>query len=97
MVWRWTCQGRELEEQNEMLGSSTKRGQVIARRDGDGDGLPEGGLNIQVKSARGGKIVVFRNYDERNDRNLYTTYLIHDGENFESSLGKIITMESMKL
>jgi len=97
MLWRWTYQGRELEEQNEVLGSSTKRSHVIARRDQDGDDLPEGGLNIQVKSAHGGKIVVFRNYDERNDRNLYTTYLIHDGENFESSLGKIITMESMKL
>jgi hypothetical protein len=59
--------------------------------------LPDGGLNIQVKSAIGGKIIVFRNYDERNDRNLYTTYLINDSENFEQSLGKIITLESMKL
>ena len=59
--------------------------------------LPDGGLNIQVKTAHGGKIVIFRNYDERNDRNSYTTYLIHDGENFEQSLGKIITLESMKL
>ena len=73
----------------------SRRGNIVRSRD-DND-LPEGGLNIQVKSAHGGKIVIFRNYDERNDRNLYTTYLIHDSENFESSLGKIITMESMKL
>ena len=80
-----------------MTSSSSKqrRNTIISRRD-DND-LPEGGLNIQVKTAHGGKIVIFRNYDERNDRNVYTTYLIHDGENFEQSLGKIITLESMKL
>jgi hypothetical protein len=59
--------------------------------------LPEGGLNIQVKSAIGGKIVIFRSYDDRNDRNLYSTYLIPDTEQFEQSLGKIITMETLKL
>ncbi len=96
MVWRWSQVGRELEE-NCPVTSVSKRGHVIARRDRDGDDLPEGGLNIQVKSAHGGKIVVFRNYDDRTDRNTYTTYLIPDGENFESSLGKMITMESMKL
>jgi hypothetical protein len=59
--------------------------------------LPEGGLNIQVKSAIGGKIIIFRTYDDRTDRNLYSTYLIPDNENFQESLGKIITMESLKL
>ena len=77
--------------------SSTKARRLGSVRRSDETDLPEGGLNIQVKSALGGKIVIFRNYDERNDRNLYTTYLIHDGENFESSLGKIITLESIKL
>jgi hypothetical protein len=59
--------------------------------------LPEGGLNIQVKSAIGGKIVIFRSYDDRHDRNCYSTYLIPDTERFEESLGKIITMETLKL
>ena len=59
--------------------------------------LPEGGLNIQVKSAIGGKIVIFRSYDERTDRNSYSTYLVPDTEVFQESLGKIITMESLKL
>lgn len=77
--------------------TSTKTRRLGPIRRSDETDLPEGGLNIQVKSALGGKIVIFRNYDERNDRNLYTTYLIPDGENFESSLGKMITMESMKL
>jgi len=59
--------------------------------------LPEGGLNIQVKSAIGGKIVIFRSYDDRHDRNCYSTYLIPDTDVFQESLGKIITMESLKL
>lgn len=108
MKWfdRWftnKCkQALGIEEEHEaedayvpITSSKQRRNTIISRR--DENDLPEGGLNIQVKSALGGKIVIFRNYDERNDRNVYTTYLIHDGENFESSLGKIITMESMKL
>jgi hypothetical protein len=108
MKWfdRWftnKCkQALGIEEEHEtedaytpMTSSKQRRNTIISRR--DENDLPEGGLNIQVKSALGGKIIIFRNYDERNDRNVYTTYLIHDGENFESSLGRIITMESMKL
>ena len=80
-----------------MTSSKPRRNTILSRRVDDSIDLPDGGLNIQVKSAIGGKIIVFRNYDERNDRNTYTTYIINDGENFEQSLGKIITLESMKL
>jgi hypothetical protein len=61
------------------------------------DDYPDGGLNIQVKSAIGGKIVIFRNYDQRTDRTNHTTYIINSDENFSESLGKIITTESLKL
>jgi hypothetical protein len=71
-----------------------RRGLVTTSGDMD---LPEGGLNIQVKNAIGGKIVIFRSYDDRTDRNCYSTYLIPDTEVFQESLGKIITMESLKL
>ena len=54
---------------------STKTRRLGPIRRSDETDLPEGGLNIQVKSALGGKIVIFRNYDERNDRNLYTCLL----------------------
>lgn len=61
------------------------------------DDYPDGGLNIQVKSAIGGKIVIFRHYDQRTDRTNHTTYIINSDENFSESLGKIITTESLKL
>ena len=80
---------------NNISSQKTRRG-LVATVANDMD-LPDGGLNIQVKGAIGGKIVIFRSYDERNDRNCYSTYLIPDGENFQESLGKIITMESLKL
>jgi hypothetical protein len=88
---------REEDSYQPMTSTKQRRNTILARRVDDSIDLPDGGLNIQVKSAHGGKIVIFRNYDERNDRNVYTTYLIHDNENFEQSLGKIITLESMKL
>ena len=78
------------------INSAKKRRGLVAVSSHDMD-LPEGGLNIQVKSAIGGKIVIFRSYDERTDRNCYSTYLIPDTEVFQESLGKIITMESLKL
>jgi hypothetical protein len=61
------------------------------------DELPDGGLNIQVKAAMGGKIVVFRNYDSKSDRHKYTTYIIPDEQDFEKELGKMITLESMRI
>lgn len=54
-------------------------------------------LNITVKAAIGGRIVQFRHYDRVKDRNDYRTYIITDAEPFEESLGKIITMEAMRL
>ena len=60
----------------------------------DYDEAPD--LNITVKAAIGGRIVQFRHYDRVKDRNHYRTYIITDEESFETSLGKIITMEAMR-
>jgi hypothetical protein len=73
--------------------SSSKHNRLISVT----DDYPDGGLNIQVKSAIGGKIVIFRHYDQRTDRTNHTTYIINSDENFSESLGKIITTESLKL
>lgn len=70
-------------------------GQLIASRDSDYE--DEGALNITVKAAIGGRIVQFRHHDRVKDRNTYRTYIITDAEPFETSLGKIITMETMRI
>lgn len=53
-------------------------------------------LNISITSANGGKIVAFRRYDHRTDRNDNKIYVIPDDQDFNTELGKMITMESMR-
>ncbi len=55
------------------------------------------GLNIIVRKAMGGKIVTFRTYDHKTDRNTHKLYVIPDDHDFEKELGKLITLESMRL
>jgi hypothetical protein len=54
------------------------------------------GLNITVRAAIGGKIVSFRHYDRKADRNYWKTYIIPEELDFERELGKMITLESMR-
>jgi len=54
------------------------------------------GLNIQVHAAHGGKIVTFRKYDRKSDRNNNNVYIIPDDQDFERELGKLITLEAMR-
>lgn len=55
------------------------------------------GLNIIVRKAMGGKIVTFRTYDHKTDRSNHKLYVIPDDHDFEKELGKLITLESMRL
>lgn len=86
LIARWARQGCELLDE-------TVR-EKIATRD-TYEGAPD--LNITVKAAIGGRIVQFRHYDGSKDRNTFRTYIITNEEPFEESLGKIITMESMRI
>lgn len=55
------------------------------------------GLNITVRQALGGKIVSFRHHDSKADRYYWKTYVVPEGMDFEHELGKMITLESMRL
>ena len=54
------------------------------------------GLNITVRKAIGGKIVTFRHYDSKTDRNMWKNYVIPEDHDYECELGKMITLESMR-
>jgi len=54
------------------------------------------GLNIHVRSAIGGRIVRFRHYDRRADRNYHKVYIVPEDQDFERELGRMITLESMR-
>lgn len=56
----------------------------------------DGGLSMRVFKAHGGKIVSFNHYDRKTDREHRSVYIITDEQDFETELGKMITMESMR-
>jgi hypothetical protein len=54
-------------------------------------------LNFKIYSAVGGKVVEFRRYDRKGDRNDSTTYIITNDQDFGDRIAKIATMEQLKL
>ena len=92
MLWRWSYQGQELEEQNTKI----SRG-LVTSRDSEAVCGDEPILNFKVYSAVGGKVVEFRRYDRHKDRNDTTTYIITNDQDFGERISKIATMEKLKL
>lgn len=70
------------------------RGLGATSRDVDGE---DQGLNIIVRAAVGGRIVSFRHHDQKSDRYYWKTYVIPEDLDFERELGKMITLESMRM
>lgn len=97
MKWfkRWLAravvEGHEIGE--DTTARVTKASRLVSARDIDSDE----GLNIMVRKAMGGKIVTFRTYDPKTDRNNHKIYVIPDDHDFEKELGKLITLESMRM
>jgi hypothetical protein len=54
------------------------------------------GLRINVKRIHGGTVVTFYRYDNHKDRSDNRHYIIHEDSDFNTELGKLITMESMR-
>ena len=65
---------------------------LVSRSDIDS----EEGLSITVRSAIGGRVVTFRQYDRKTDRSYHRLYVVPDDQDFERELGKMITLESMR-
>ena len=91
-LWRWTYEGRELNEEN----AKVSRG-LVTTRDSEAVCGDEPILNFKVYSAVGGKVVEFRRYDRKIDRNDTTTYIITNDQDFGERISKIATMEKLKL
>lgn len=93
LIWRWGQEGREVDEVE--YSPKTMRNKLI--RAGGGDIDSDDGLNITVRKAVGGKIVSFRHYDHKTDRTNYKIYVVSDDLEFDKELGKMITLESMRM
>ena len=96
LISQWSAEGRELwEEDSPMPMTKTTRSRLSIRGSNDIDS--EDGLNITVRKAIGGKIVTFRHYDHKTDRTNHKLYVIPDDLDFDKELGKMITLESMRM
>jgi hypothetical protein len=94
LIWQWNQEGRELADYD--TGAvQQKRSRLTIRPSNDIDS--DEGLNITVRKAVGGKIVSFRNYDHKQDRTNYKLYVVSDDMDFDKELGKMITLESIRM
>ncbi len=89
LVANWAQQG---SEEN----AKVSRG-LVTSRDSEAVCGDEPILNFKVYSAVGGKVVEFRPYDRKIDRNDTTTYIITNDQDFGERISKIATMEKLKL
>lgn len=97
MKWlvRWfikQAQKVDAEDRESRIYGTVATPKLARGSDVDGDE----GLNITVRNALGGKIISFRHYDHKTDRNTFKLYVIPDDHDFEKELGKLITLESMR-
>ena len=91
MIWRWSSQGREMEEDNCKV---PRQGQVIGSRDShELGGEP---LRFNIFRANGGTVIQTHIYDRQKDRNLQQLHIIGHDQDLGTSLAKIITMESLR-
>lgn len=52
--------------------------------------------HISICNTIGGKIIEFRRYDKRLDKQYLSRYIISDGADFEQSLAKLINLEDIR-
>lgn len=95
MLWRYVW--RKMKEIGNEPDEIESRGTLATAKVRASDDVDsDDGLNITVRKAIGGKIVTFRHYDRKTDRNSWKNYVIPDDLDFERELGKMITLESMR-
>ena len=97
LIWRWGQEGREIADYDDIAVQPKQRNRGLALRSTVNDIDSDDGLNITVRKAVGGKIVSFRHYDHKQDRSNYKIYVVSDDLDFDKELGKMITLESMRM
>ena len=90
---RWAWENRDMPDlgAKECVPMNKLRGQSIEVEESWGDGL-----RMNVRKIIGGFVVSFRTYDRIKDRSDERHYIITDEQDFNTELGKMITMESMR-
>ena len=92
--WLWAYDNRDSIEQDITKESGKLRGLQIQPVEESPSW--QDGLRMNVKKVIGGFIVSFRTYDRVKDRSDERHYIITDEQDFNTELGKMITLESMR-
>jgi hypothetical protein len=91
---KWAWENRDIADVAESPRAMTSTKHLVLQEE---DSAPwNDGLRINVKKMIGGYVVSFRYYDRVKDRSDDRNYIITDEQDFNSELGKMITMESMR-
>jgi hypothetical protein len=90
LVASWAREGRNYEEDCTEPGRLISTAECASIND-------DPVLNFKVYTAVGGKVVEFRRYDRKSDRNDSTTYILTNDQDFGDRIAKIATMEKLKL
>ena len=84
---------RDANEEAE-YSTAIKGGNLVVREDVETFGDP---MRFTLTKANGGFIVSTRRYNNRTDRSSGDNYIITDEQDLSEEIGKIVTMEALKL
>jgi len=85
--WVW-----DYQSENNVYAKAAMTGTVRESGEADIDGM-----RFTVMPARGGTIIQMRVYDRKRDEGNNTTYVIPDGEDIAQEVGRIVSMEMLKV
>lgn len=99
MIKRWIMQWASNQAKKEMVmpcdsNMATTKGSSSGRLGHRYD--DENIVNFRIYSAFGGRIVETMRYSKAGDRESFDYYVIPEGEEFDASLAKIVTMAYMR-
>ena len=93
----WIISWLETGRINSICKDGYSRGQLTPTPSSNSSIDSDRGINFMVYKATGGTVIETRSYDQRTDRSIRGLYVIKDGDNIGDEIGKIITMEALKL
>ena len=85
---------RDANEEPDDYQKKVSKGNLVAHDDVENFGDP---MRFTLTKANGGFIVSTRRYDNRTDRSTGDNYVITDEQDLSEEIGKIVTMEALKL
>lgn len=82
---------------NWAIGAKVKHAQMGIRHDSIGDSLDSPAVRFKMFKASGGTIIETTIYDTQRDRTINGLYVVTNDKDLGTEIGKILTLESLKV